>query len=617
MKRENVLEQVLQAGRLTNPMLVALDGAIVVVMTVAAYYARFEGAVPSYFARWIPLLAAAGTVIYLTLFALFGLYRIVLRYVGLDALLRLFAASAIGFALLLGINLLMPLENDMRPVPMGVLFFQAILVFVGASGTRVTVRVFLHLHAIRPGDRQRVLIVGAGSAGPLLLREIQSHPDLGMSVIGFLDDDASLHGRTLNGVPVLGPTSALKRIVDESDVQEIIVAMPSAPREKVRALLNAAAEAGVQTRVMPQLVVARGSVSLRDLRTVEVEDLLGREPTPIDVEQVREAINGRVVAVTGAAGSIGAELCRQLAGLEPERLVLIDVDESRLYELWLELEGRAKGLAAMEICDIRSTAQLDAVFSRHAPAVVLHSAAYKHVPVMELAPAEAIKTNVGGTRAVLEACEHHGVERFVLISTDKAVAPANVMGLSKALAELVMLDVARRGSVTVMAVRFGNVLGSRGSVVPIFEEQLRHGGPLTVTGPDVTRYFMTIPEAARLVLQAQAIGEAGDIFVLEMGEPVRIVDLARKMIALSGVPAEIEFTGLRPGEKVHENLVAEHESLLASGRENILRVDRVGLVGEDTAEEVSTLIDAANASDIDRMWESIARLKPGYPRPRA
>ncbi|MDZ4179089.1 MAG: SDR family NAD(P)-dependent oxidoreductase, partial [Coriobacteriia bacterium] len=434
MKRENVLDQVRQAGRLTNPMLVALDGAIVIVMTVASYYARFEGAVPSYFARWILVLAAAGAVVYLTAFALFGLYRIVLRYVGLDALVRLFAACAIGFAMLLGVNLLMPLENAMRPVPIGVLFFQAILVFMGASGVRVAVRVFLHLHAIRPGDRQRVLIVGAGSAGPLLLREIQSHPDLAMTVIGFLDDDAALHGRTLNGVPVLGPTSSLKRIVAELDVQEIIVAMPSAPREKVRALLNAAAEAGVQTRVMPQLVVARGSVSLRDLRTVEVEDLLGREPTPIDVEQVRETVIGRVVAVTGAAGSIGAELCRQLAGLGPERLVLIDVDESRLYELWLELEGRAKGLATMELCDIRSSAQIDAVFSRHAPAVVLHSAAYKHVPLMELAPAEAIKTNVGGTRAVLEACERHAVERFVLISTDKAVAPANVMGLSKALA---------------------------------------------------------------------------------------------------------------------------------------------------------------------------------------
>jgi len=593
-------------------MLVALDAATVVLVTVLAYYARFEGVVPEFFQRYVVALAVVGAVVYVVMFGVLGLYRVVLRYVGLDTLLRLFIASAVGFAVLLGMNLLAPMESDMRPVPIGVLFFQSVLVFVGASATRIAVRVVLHLHATRRGDRQRVLIVGAGSAGPLLLREIQSHPDFGMTVVGFLDDDAALQGRTINGMPVLGGTADLEATVAQYDIHEIIVAMPSAPRDTVRRILNAAADAGVQTRVTPQLIIARGSVSLRDLRSVEIEDLLGREPTPIDVERVRETIAGEVVAVTGAAGSIGSELCRQVAQLDPARIVLIDVDESRLYELFLELEAAHPGMSSVAICDIRDAGRLDAVIGRERPTVVLHSAAYKHVPLMELAPAEAVMTNVVGTRLVIEACERHGAKRFVLISTDKAVAPVNIMGLTKALAELVMLDAARRGTLEVMAVRFGNVLGSRGSVVPIFEEQLRRGGPLTVTHEDVTRYFMTIPEAARLVLQAQAIGDSGDVFVLEMGEPVKIVELARKMISLSGVPTEIEFTGLRPGEKLHESLIGEHETLLPTDREKILRVDRVGVPHRNVDEEIEALVEAARRGDTETMRAAIAAIDPEY-----
>lgn len=608
----NALRRARQAAYPSNWMLVALDAAIVVVMTVLAYYARFEGVLPEFFEPYVPWLAGVGAVVYVVLFGLLGLYRVVLRYVGLDTLLRLFIATNVGFAVLLGANLLFPLQEGMRPVPIGVLFFQAVLVFVTTSAARIAVRVVLHLNATRRGDRQRVLIVGAGSAGPLLLREIQAHPDFGMSVVGFLDDDAALHGRTINGVPVLGGTGELAARVAEYNIQEVIVAMPSAPRDTIRRILNAAADAGVQTRVTPQLIIARGSVSLRDLRSVDIEDLLGREPTPIDVEQVRETIAGQVVAVTGAAGSIGSELCRQLAKLDPTRIVLIDIDESRLYELHLELEAAHPGLTSVAICDIRDADRVDAVMAREKPSVVLHSAAYKHVPLMELAPEEAVTTNVVGTRVVIEACERHGAKRFVLVSTDKAVAPVNIMGLTKAIAELVMLDATRRGGLDAMAVRFGNVLGSRGSVVPIFEEQLRRGGPLTVTHPEATRYFMTIPEAARLVLQAQAIGASGDIFVLEMGEPVRIVELARKMISLSGCPADIEFIGLRPGEKLHESLISEHETLLPTDREKILLVSRVDVPHRDIAEELTMLEDAAHYGDADGMRAAIERIDPGY-----
>ena len=613
MRPSTLFARIRATGRLWNSALIALDAAVVVVATAIAYYARFEGVVPPEFLRWMTPLVIAAAVLYGILFASFGLYRLVLRYVGVDTLIKLFAAAVLGFAALLTVDLLAPLEGLMRPVPVGVLFIQVILVFLGASAVRLAARVFLYVRSSRTGSGRRVLILGAGSAGSLLLREIFNRPDLGLSVVGFLDDDPALHGRTISGIPVLGATTELAVTVERHKVEEIIVALPSAPSETVRRVLNAAADADVQTRVMPQIVIAKGSVSLRDLRSVDVEDLLGREPTRIDTGQVRETLRGRVVAVTGAAGSIGSELCRQIMLMEPARLVLIEVDETRLYELWLELGGLTSEVPVMAVCDIRDAAKLDSVLATHRPDVLLHAAAYKHVPVMELSPDEAVKTNVLGTLQVIEACERNGVGRFVLISTDKAVSPANMMGLTKSLAEHEMLDAARRGTLSAVAVRFGNVLASRGSVVPIFEEQLRHGGPLTVTHPDVTRYFMTIPEAARLVLQAQAIGQPGDILVLEMGEPVRIMDLARKMIALSGVPADISIVGLRPGEKLHESLTGDAETLLPTGHDKILRVDRVVVPEPEFEADLRELIAGAVAGDTQRMDGAIARLAPDFP----
>lgn len=612
MTPRSIFARIRATGRLWNSALVVLDATVVVMATVVAYYARFEAAVPLSFERWMLPLAVLALAVYIVLYLLFGLYRLVLRFVGVDTLIRLLAATSIGFATLLAIDLLVPFSTGVRPVPIGVLFMQAIMVFLGTSAVRLTGRVLMHLRSSRHGAGRRVIIIGAGSAGSLLLREIQNRPDLDLSVVGFLDDNRALKGRTINGVPVLGSTSELDSVVARHSVHEILVAMPSAPRETVRRILNAAADASAQTRVMPQLVIAKGSVSLRDLRAVDVEDLLGREPADIDIDQVRVTLADKVVAITGAAGSIGSELCRQVLLMGPRQLLLIEIDETRLYELYLELETRAPGVAVMCISDIRDTQKLDAVFAQYRPRVVLHAAAYKHVPLMELAPEEAIKTNVLGTLQVIEACERHRVERFVLISTDKAVAPANMMGLTKSLAERLMLAATRRGDLDAVAVRFGNVLASRGSVVPIFEEQLRRGGPLTVTDPEVTRYFMTIPEAARLVLQAQAIGSPGDVFVLEMGEPVRIVDLARKMIALSGVPADIEFIGLRPGEKLHETLVSDTESLLPSGRDKIMVVDRVSVVRPEFENDILALIEAAHVGLPAQIAAAVERLEPGF-----
>ena len=600
-----------QGGRLFRAALYVLDAAVVAVATFVAYYARFEGAVPPAFASAIPLAIGAAVVVYLGLFAALGLYRLVLRSVSVDTMLRVSGAVLVGFPLLALADYLLQSSEGLRFIPFGVLFIQAILVLLGVAAIRAAARVLVYVRNAQASEGARVLIVGAGSAGSLLLHEIMGRPQLGLTAVGFLDDDGRLQGRTIGGVRVIGRTDALTRIVADEEIEQVLVALPSAPQPTVRRILNAAAEAGVTTRVMPSIVIAKGSVSVNDLRMVEVEDLLGREQTPIDVDQIRSTVAGKVVAVTGAAGSIGSELCRQIMHLSPAELLLLEIDETRLYELWLELRRIDADAPVMCICDIRDADKLDHVFAQHRPQVVLHAAAYKHVPLMELAPDEAVKTNVLGTRNVIEACERHGAERFVLISTDKAVAPANVMGLTKSLAEQVMLAAAKRAKVLTVAVRFGNVLASRGSVVPIFENQLRHGGPLTVTDPDVTRYFMTIPEAARLVLQAQAIGRTGDIFVLEMGEPVKILDLARKMIALSGVPTDIEFIGLRPGEKLHESLVEEHESLEPTGAEKIQRVEAAHAENRPQP-DYELLIDAALHGRVDEMARLILEFDPEF-----
>lgn len=600
-----------QGGRLFRLALYVLDAAVVTLATFLAYYARFEGVVPSSFARGVPWAVGTALVVYLALFTLVGMYRLVLRAVSVDTMVRISGAVLVGFALLVLADYLGPVTDDMRMVPFGVLFVQAVVVLLGAAAVRAAARVVVYVRNAQAGEGTRVLIVGAGSAGTLLLHEIVGRPQLGLTAVGFLDDDERLQGLTIGGVPVIGRTDALGRVVAAKQIEQVLVAMPSAPQVVVRRVLNAAADAGVTTRVMPALVIAKGSVSVNDLRMVELEDLLGREQTAIDVEQVRSTVAGKVVAVTGAAGSIGSELCRQLMSLSPAKLLLLEIDETRLYELWLELSRHDATVPEMCLCDIRDAEKLDRVFAAHRPQVVLHSAAYKHVPLLELAPDEAVKTNVLGTRNVVTACEVHGVERFVLISTDKAVAPANVMGLTKALAEQVMLAAARRGGMLSVAVRFGNVLGSRGSVVPIFHGQLRDGGPLTVTDPEATRYFMTIPEASRLVLQAQAIGATGDIFVLEMGEPVRIVDMARKMIALSGVPADIEIVGLRPGEKLHESLVHEHESLERTSAENVLRV--VAAHAPDRPQpDYDRLIAAALEGRVDEMSRLVLEFDPEF-----
>jgi len=593
-----IAKQWVHKSRILQGALVMLvDAVAVAVAVLLAYFARFEGMVPAVFSRNIVEFALAAVVVYLVALRVLGLYHVVLRYAGAEVMFRLGAAVGTGTLLLLLGNIILSSPGGANLVPYGVVIITGTFTLLGLGVLRSMGRLGVLMNRSGDNGDKRVLVVGAGDAGSLLLNDIDNQPGLGLRAVGFLDDDPGKHGMTIRGRRILGGIDDLERIVAEQSVDEIFVAIPSMPPERKREILDLCTRAGKKTRIIPSLVLYDDEFSgLADLRQVSIEDLLGREPVEIDVELIASTLTGKVIAVTGAAGSIGAELCRQILKMRPKRLMLLEIDESRLYETYLECEQAAPGIASMHICDVRDDRKVERLFANGRPDVAFHAAAYKHVPILEMEPDEAVRANVAGTMNVLAACDKYGVEHFVLISTDKAVEPANVMGATKAVAERVMLEAARNG-LRVTAVRFGNVLGSRGSVVPIFEEQLRGGGPVRVTHPDVTRYFMTIPEAARLVLQAQAMSDGGDIFVLVMGEPVKIVELAQRMIVLSGVPCGIEFTGLRPGEKMHEILVRGGSQLVETRCPSVTRLNCLPLVGDGYIGRVHTLVCEARTGE--------------------
>jgi FlaA1/EpsC-like NDP-sugar epimerase len=466
---------------------------------------------------------------------------------------------------------------------------------------------------------RRVLIVGAGAAGQMIAREIAENVSLGMEQVGFVDDDRQKIGTRIHGVKVLGGHGKIAGICGKYDVDEIIIAIPSAPPSVVRHIVEHCREVSATFRILPGIGdLIDGKVSIRALRNVDLEDLLGRDPVALDADLLERHITGRTVMVTGAAGSIGSELCRQIARRSPRRLILFEIAESPLF--FLEMEMREKfptvGLFPV-IGDVRDRGRVEEIVRAHRPAVIFHAAAYKHVPMMEIHPVEAVKTNVLGTRNVAEAAAKFGVERFVLVSTDKAVRPTNVMGATKRLAELVIQNIANREGPTVfVAVRFGNVLGSVGSVIPIFRHQLKTTGKLTVTHAEASRYFMLIPEAAGLILQAGAMGEGGEVFVLDMGEPVKIVDLAKSLIRLSGkelgVDAEIVFTGLRPGEKLHEELIVEGEDVSGTAHPKVMKLLRHEQLPPSWPKRLEELIVCAVTGERRAVVEKLDVLVKGY-----
>lgn len=545
----------------------------------------FAGLQP--YAQTIFIFAVLATAVKPVIFHLFGLYRRYWRYVGAGDLLNIGLATLTGTAV---VTLLMysfaSLIWEFHSLPRSIPILDWLVSLSLVGGTRLAVRLAANRsltrwqinthskHHRRPV--RRVLVMGAGDAGALIVREMQTNPDLGFIPVGLLDDNRAKVGMTIYGVPVRGTREDIPRLVQKERVDEVLIAMPTAPGRVIRDVVTICQRAGVPTRIMPGIYeLISGQVSVTQMREVRIEDLLRREPVRIQSDEVEQMLRGKRVLVTGAGGSIGAELCRQIALYHPEQLLLLGHGENSIYHIFLELRARSPHLFVQPlIADVRDQDRLKEIFTRYRPEVVFHAAAHKHVPLMEVNVAEAVVNNVFGTWRLLQAAEAYGVTRFVLISTDKAVNPVSTMGATKRLAELLVQDAARRTGRAYVVVRFGNVLGSRGSVIPLFQRQIAAGGPVTVTHPEMRRYFMTIPEAVHLVIQASVLGHGGEIFVLDMGEPIRIVDLAEDLIRLYGLEPgqdiEIVFTGPRPGEKLSEELFAPGEEPRPTRHEKIL-----------------------------------------------
>ena len=533
---------------------------------LGAYWLRFNLDVPAEFQAaalttlvWVvPLQAAA--------FWRFGLYRGIWRFASLPDLKRI--VLAIGLAALL-IPLVLILFGVSAVVPRSVLILDPLLLVILMGGSRMAYRAWKEhrLASVLHPDSKPVLVAGAGSAADFLLRELARNPS-GFHVVGLLDDSRDKQGRLVQGIPVLGTLDDVAAYAQSMGVDDVVLALPSTAHEVRKRITQICSEAGLNVLTVPSLEdLVAGRVSVSSLRPIELDDLLGRDPVELDDSGLHQLLTGQVVMVTGAGGSIGSELCRQIARFDPAKLVLFEQSELALYAMEEELSTRFQGLQiAPVIGDVKDAVWVNQVMAGHRPAVVFHSAAYKHVPLMEGCNAwEAVRNNVLGTQVVAAAAQAHGVGKFVMISTDKAVNPTNVMGATKRLAEMTCQAMQKPSGTRFVSVRFGNVLGSSGSVIPKFQKQIEAGGPVTVTHPEITRFFMSISEAAQLVLQAGLMGEGGEIFVLDMGEPVKIAELARLMIRLSGADEDrirIEYTGLRPGEKLYEELLADDESTL-------------------------------------------------------
>jgi FlaA1/EpsC-like NDP-sugar epimerase len=595
------------------------DMTIFCLALFTAYLFRFDFAVPSRFLNQYAELLKYVLVFKGMLFLLFGLYRGMWRYTSLDDYWRLLRVTALQSLILISFVVL---RFRFVGVPRSIFVIDWVLTLVLCSGLRLCIRAFyartLALPSLSGG--KNVLVVGAGSSAEKISREMTANP-AHYTLIGFVDDSPGLKGRTIHGRPVLGAVADMPGLIDRFQVDEIFIAVSEASAEQMRRMVDACKATGAPYKILPAMTeIMDGKVDIKTLRDIDYLDLLGRSPVTLDTERIEQYLTGQTVLVTGCGGSIGSELCRQIVRFRPSHLVLVDSSEYNLYEIQMELHhGLGFTAYTTVLGSITDQPLMDRTFAAHRPSTVFHAAAYKHVPMLERNPWQAVRNNIEGSRTVMQAAVAAGVERFVVVSTDKAVRPTNVMGATKRVTELMMQSLTGQGT-RFMAVRFGNVVGSSGSVVPLFRRQIAAGGPVTVTHPEVTRYFMSIAEASQLILQAGSMGEAGtggEIFVLDMGVPVRIADMARDLIRLSGkepdVDVEIVFTGLREGEKLYEELITEGEGIVRTEHRKILVLgSHAPAGGEALNRDIEALVRAGDAHDAEAIRITLKRLVPEY-----
>lgn len=555
-----------------TPILVGIDIAIVLISVYASFIFHFEGHIPDeYWQLYLMFSSIMAIVSTLSMFY-FRLYNRIWQYASTGELLSIVKAVLVSSLLSYFIaNLVSPLH-----IPLSVLVHTSNGTLLLLGGIRFMWRVFCDKYMAKPKKKGRkALIIGAGSCGTLFAKELKTNDNSDVLPFAFIDDDPYKQKLQVYGIPVIGGRHDIPKAVEKHDIDEIIIAMPSVSKAQISEIINICKATKGRLKIIPQLQdMMQGKTAVNQIRDVQVEDLLGRDPIKTDLEHIANYVEDKIVLVTGAGGSIGSELCRQIAPFKPRTLLLLGHGENSIYTIEMEMRRLAPELQLETIiADVQDRSRLEDVFRKFKPEVVFHAAAHKHVPLMELNPSEAIKNNVFGTKNVAECADMIGSERFVLISTDKAVNPTSIMGTTKRIAEMFIQSLDKHSKTKFVAVRFGNVLGSRGSVIPRFKEQIQRGGPVTVTHPEMVRYFMTIPEAVQLVIQAGAFAKGGEVFILDMGKPVRIVDLATDLIRLSGyepnVDIQIEFTGMRTGEKLYEELLTNEEGMSSTKHDRI------------------------------------------------
>ena len=597
--------------------LIMLDVILINIASFSALFTRFEfrlGQIPTHYAEAVLSYAIINTVTAIIIFSVFRLYNSLWKYAGIDELVNIiFACTIAGILQLIGMYFIMSIHVPRSYYPLSTLLM---MVFISVSR-------FFYRYARRLAKRynstfqRRIMIIGAGEAGSMIIREISVSGYVNGSVICAIDDNKDKTGSYIQGVRVVGDRTKIIEAAERYEITDIFIAMPSASRKNIKDILEICKETGCALKILPGMYqLINEEVSVTRLQDVEIEDLLGREPVKIDMEGIMNYVKGKVIMVTGGGGSIGSELCRQIVKNEPKRLIIVDIYENNAYFIQQELKNEYPELDLIVlIASVRNSKRMNWIMDKYRPQIIYHAAAHKHVPLMEDSPNEAIKNNVGGTFKMAAAADAYGVEKFILISSDKAVNPTNIMGASKRICEMIIQAYNKRSKTEFVAVRFGNVLGSNGSVIPLFKEQILRGGPVTVTHPDIIRYFMTIPEAVSLVLQAGAYAKGGEIFVLDMGEPVKITELAENLIRLSGYEPgrdiSIEFTGLRPGEKLYEELLMGEEGLLETENKLIHIGKPIDMDEETLLKEVEEL-DLAAKDEVEDIRERVKKLVPTY-----